>query len=343
MSTPESGRRPRAFRPDHPDLATPPPEPEVAMPPPPESAELPPAPLGARLKRGFGWGSMFLSAMASLALLAASVWFARFVSVAVMRQDWVGWLAVSLLGLAVLAAAVLVLKEIVGLWRLRRIRDLRRSADAAITRGDIGEARAFTRRLRAVLGQRKELAWAIARFREHETGVLTAKELLTLAEREMVSEVDKEARRAVVQSAKRVSMVTALSPAAVIAIIFVLVENLRLLRRVAGLYGGRPGLVGGLRLARLVVLHLIATGGVALTDDLLGQFLGQDLLRRLSRRLGEGIFNGALTARVGTAALDVCRPMPFVEMQPPRLRDIVSELIAREKGAKRAAPPPSAT
>ncbi len=29
-------------------------------------------------------------------------------------------------------------------------------------------------------------------------------------------------------------------------------------------------------LARLVIGHIIATGGVALTDDLLGQFLGQE-------------------------------------------------------------------
>ncbi len=46
----------------------------------------------------------------------------------------------------------------------------------------------------------------------------------------------------------------------------------------------------------MVVTRIVATGGVAMTDDLLGQFLGQDLLRRLSRRLGEGVFNGALTA-----------------------------------------------
>jgi putative membrane protein len=65
-----------------------------------------------------------------------------------------------------------------------------------------------------------------------------------------------------------------------IAVTFVLIENLRLLRKLAALYGGRPGFFGLLRLAQLVLTHMVATGGVALTDDLLGQFLGQDLLRR---------------------------------------------------------------
>ena len=88
-----------------------------------------------------------------------------------------------------------------------------------------------------------------------------------------------------------------------------------------------------LRLARLVVTHIIATGGVAMTDDLLGQFLGQDVLRRLSRRLGEGAFNGALTARLGVAAVDVTRPLPFLDAEPLRVREIFSELFKSLRGA----------
>jgi len=72
---------------------------------------------------------------------------------------------------------------------------------------------------------------------------------------------------------------------------------------------------------------VVATGGIALTDDLIGQFLGQDVLRRLSRRLGEGAFNGALTARIGIAALNVIRPLPFRATAPPRPRDILAEVL----------------
>ena len=79
----------------------------------------------------------------------------------------------------------------------------------------------------------------------------------------------------------------------------------------------------------MVVGHIIATGGVALTDDLLGQFLGQDLLRRLSRRLGEGAFNGALTSRVGATAVEVCRPLPFIAAPPIRARDMLAEAFRR--------------
>jgi putative membrane protein len=103
-----------------------------------------------------------------------------------------------------------------------------------------------------------------------------------------------------------------------IAVGYVAVENLRLLRALATLYGGRPGFIGALRLANMVFGHIVATGGLAMTDDLLGQFLGQDILRRLSRRLGEGAFNGALTARIGIAAIEVIRPLPYLAAKPPR-------------------------
>ena len=104
-----------------------------------------------------------------------------------------------------------------------------------------------------------------------------------------------------------------------------LIENLRLLRALATLYGGRPASSALMRLAHLVFAHIVATGGVAMTDDLLGQFLGQDMLRRLSRRLGEGAFNGALTARIGMAAIEVIRPLPYLAANPPRVRDCSGE------------------
>ena len=88
-----------------------------------------------------------------------------------------------------------------------------------------------------------------------------------------------------------------------------------------------------MRLAHLVFAHLLATGGIALTDDLLGQFLGQDILRRLSRRLGEGAFNGALTARIGIAAIEVIRPLPYLAAKPPRVRDVLGEALKPMFGA----------
>ena len=176
----------------------------------------------------------------------------------------------------------------------------------------------------------------MARVKDHTGDVLEPGELLRLADRELLRPIDGESRRVILKSAKRVATVTALSPIMWIAMGFVLVENVRMFRAVAGLYGGRPGVLGALRLARLVVGHIIATGGIAMTDDLLGQFVGQDVLRRLSRRLGEGAFNGALTSRLGVVAVEVIRPLPYLDAEPLRVREIFNELLRSLRGSDKS-------
>lgn len=288
------------------------------------------------LKRGIRWGGLFISAMAALASLAAGLWFARFVSVALERQDWVGWTAFVLLAIMALAAAALILRELWGFRSLARLARLRKSVRIAIATGDIAKERAAVRALAAHYRGRPEAAWGLARLNDHKGDVLEPGELLRLADRELVAPLDGEARRVVLKTARRVATVTALLPLMWVTMVYVAVANIRMFRTLAGLYGGRPGTLGALRLARLIVGHIIATGGVAMTDDLLGQFLGQDVLRRLSRRLGEGAFNGALTARLGVAAIEVTRPLPFLDAEQVRVREIFAELFRSLRGGGRS-------
>ena len=344
MTSSSSARPPRAFAPDDPAISAAPEATKLDTPGdddlPPQSPGEPPQaprrPTALDLSRGIRWGGLLISGLLGLLALATTLWFTRYVEVALARDDWLGWIALCLLGLIALSAVVLVLREIIGLFRLARLGHLKREVDEALNDGDLRRERAAVRHLRRILSQRADLHWALARFSEHERAVLKPGDLLALADRELLMPLDQEARRVVLTAAKRVGIVTAMSPMAWIAMLYVLVENIRTLRALAGLYGGRPGPLGALKLARMVLGHILATGGVALTDDLLGQFLGQDLLRRLSRRLGEGAFNGALTARVGAAAVGVCRPLPFITAPPIRARDMLAELFRRSGSDKEA-------
>jgi putative membrane protein len=74
--------------------------------------------------------------------------------------------------------------------------------------------------------------------------------------------------------------------------------------------------------------HLVATGAVAAGDDLIGSLAGGGVLSKLSRRFGEGVVNGALTARVGVAAMEVCRPLPFNRKKRPSVSALVSRALA---------------
>ncbi len=127
-------------------------------------------------------------------------------------------------------------------------------------------------------------------------------------------------------AAKRVSVVTAVSPRAIVDLAYVGFEAVRLVRGMAELYGGRPGTFGMLRLMRDVLAHLAVTGSIAVGDSLVQEVVGHGIASRLSAKLGEGVINGLMTARIGIAAMDLCRPVAFSALPRPRVADVMAEI-----------------
>jgi putative membrane protein len=110
--------------------------------------------------------------------------------------------------------------------------------------------------------------------------------------------------------------------------VFVVAQIVRLVRRIAEIYGGRPGLLGLVKLARSIGAHIAITGGMAVGDSLLQQLVGHGIASRISARMGEGVLNGLLTARVGLSALAVCRPAPFAVDKAPGVSEVAPFLFS---------------
>jgi putative membrane protein len=165
---------------------------------------------------------------------------------------------------------------------------------------------------------------------QHLDDINDGADLVRMAERTLVAPLDEEAQRLVGAAARRVSIVTAVSPRVAIDLLFVIANALGLVRRLSLLYGGRPGTLGLLRLMRIAISHLAVTGGLATGDSLVQQVLGHGIAAKLSARLGEGLLNGLLTARLGLAAIDVTRPLPYSAVQRPSLADLAGDLLRRQ-------------
>jgi putative membrane protein len=277
--------------------------------------------------RGAPWASILLSAL--LGLLAIALGFAaeRLIADLFRTAPWLGWLALGLAILALVAFLGLVGREIGGILRERRIEHLRSAALDAVTVRDAEAAKRVVADLAALYGGRENAAANRARLLALRDEIIDADDRLKIAERELLAPLDARAKRAVAAAAKQVSLVTAVSPRAIVDVAFVIFAAVRLLRRLSEIYGGRPGALGFLRLARAAFNHLAVTGGVAVGDSLVQQALGLGLAARISAKLGEGVLNGLMTARFGLAALNVCRPLPFLGEAPPRLGDVAGELL----------------
>ncbi len=260
-----------------------------------------------------------------VALVSAAAW--DFVTGWIERQPVVGWAFTGLMAALVAILLVMALRELSALRRLTRIDGLRHAAAVARETQDLRAAKSVADRLDRLYETRPETEWARTRLAELRGDQLDADGLLKLAETELLVPLDALAEREVEAAARQVATVTALVPLALADVIAALTSNLRMIRRIAEVYGGRGGTLGSWRLTRAVMTHLVATGAVAVGDDMLEPILGGSILGKLSRRFGEGLVNGALTARVGVAAMEVCRPMAFGETARPRVRTLVKQAL----------------
>jgi len=288
-----------------------------------EEGPLPPEPAAPKGR----FGKLLAIALGGLISLSIGLAIDGLIRDLFTRADWLGWLGAGLAATAVLALVGLVLREVAGLFRLARIDGLRKGLEIAVETDDAKLARTHLRDLSGLYAARPETARGRSELAGHMAEIIDGRDLVKLAERDVLAPLDKQARAVVKDSAKRISIVTAVSPRALIDLLAVLFENLRMIRKLSLLYGGRPGTLGFLRLARQVATHLALTGGMAAGDSLVSQVLGHGLAARVSARLGEGAVNGLLTARIGIAALEVCRPAPFVGVKPPTVSDIMGAFL----------------
>ncbi len=272
-------------------------------------------------------GRLFWSALVALVGFLVSVAAWDFVTGMLSRNEVLGWAAAGLFALVLLAALLIALRELGALARLRRVDALHRAADAALAGGDLEAARGVSARLGSLYAGRRELASGRERLEARALEMFDAEAVLELAEAELLAPLDAAARREVETAARTVAAVTALVPLALADVVAALTANLRMIRAIAEVYGGRAGVLGSWRLARAVMGHLVATGAVAVGDDLIGSVAGGGVLAKLSRRFGEGVVNGALTARVGVAAIEVCRPLPFRALPRPRVTNLIQRAL----------------
>jgi putative membrane protein len=339
MSERSKHRKPATFRLDDPDVvvvdaeeAGRPVRGVVQVTPESDPAQLPVVlEAAAPVKRRFRWGTLFWTATAGLVLMGLGLGVVNLIEDLFARSESLGFVGLGFAAAAALALAVVIGREAFGLARLATIEKLHLRAAEVLASDDRAASRAVVDDLLKLAHQNPQLARARATLKGHAGDIIDGADMIKLAERELMTPLDSEARRLVSSAAQRVSIVTAVSPRAMIDVLFVLVVSLRLIRQLAYLYGGRPGTLGMIALLRHVIAHLAITGGVAASDSLIQQMLGHGVAAKLSQRLGEGMLNGLLTARLGLAAIEVTRPLPFTALPQPALADLAKDLLRKRE------------
>ena len=107
------------------------------LPQPPAKPSLLRVPTAADLQRGINWGLWLAGSAISLLVMSIALRFWTFVWELFLRQDWIGWVAVTLAAILVLSLVMLLAGEVLGMFRLAKLQKLRRQTDAVLLRDDL--------------------------------------------------------------------------------------------------------------------------------------------------------------------------------------------------------------
>jgi putative membrane protein len=273
---------------------------------------------------GLAW-----TGLGGLVSLALGLWATDLIEGLFAKAESLGIIGV-LFGLTFLVGLIgVAAREIVAVGRQTRIAEMHVAFAKARAADDRVQARRLVGQLVTLYSNRPEMAHARAQVEDASRAIIDGRDLIDVAERALLRPLDEKAQGEIAAAAKRVSLVTAISPRAILDVVFVAAQIVRLVRRIAEIYGGRPGLFGLIKLARSIGAHIAITGGMAVGDSLLQQLVGHGIASRISARMGEGVLNGLLTARVGLSALAVCRPMPFSVDKVPGVSEVAPFLFSK--------------
>ena len=245
-------------------------------------------------------------------------------------QDWIALGGCAAGALIVGAGVGSVATEWRRLWRLRQRAHERDEARDLMHSHAVGKGRAFCEKLAQQAGLDHSHP-ALQRWYAaiHETQ--NDREVVSLYAQIVQPILDAQARREISRSAAESTLMIAVSPLALVDMAFIAWRNLRLINRIATLYGIELGYYSRLRLFRLVLLNIAFAGASELVREVGMDWMSQDLAARLSARAAQGIGAGLLTARLGIKAMELCRPLPWLDNDKPRLGDFRRELVGQLK------------
>lgn len=243
-------------------------------------------------------------------------------------RQWAELGAATALGLVVIAGLGSLAVEWRRLFVLRHRAQERDEAQELLSSHGNGKARAFCEKL-AVQAGIDAAHPALRRWQAELQDTHNDREVMVLYAARVQPVADKQARAKISRYAAESTLMIAVSPLAMVDMAFIAWRNIRMINQIARIYGIELGYFSRLRLFRGVLFNIAFAGASELVREVGLDWMSQDIMARLSARAAQGIGAGLLTARLGIKAMELCRPLPWLNDDKPRLADFRGELLTQ--------------
>ncbi|TRX57244.1 YcjF family protein [Thalassomonas sp. M1454] len=226
-------------------------------------------------------------------------------------------------------ASLALFKELRGLAQFKRQNKTQQKANLLLANETNFDSTCFCQKVSSRLPS-DAITEQQAIWLESLTDELTEQEIMTLYSRLVLSKVDEQALAQIAKFSTEAVVLVAVSPVAIIDMLVLMWRNLRMIDKIAGLYGMRLGYWSRIKLIKQVFTNMVYAGASEIIADVGVEMLGIETLGRLSTRMAQGLGAGMLTARLGIKTLKLCRPIPFTETAPG-ITQVRQEVISQVK------------
>ncbi len=222
-----------------------------------------------------------------------------------------------------------IVREVSALRQFKKQQHLRNKVDDILANDLVFDAKQLcqeiTDQLPCDLNVENEKQWQQITQSEYSD-----EELLQLYSRQVLSKVDEKALTEVAKFSTESVVLIALSSIAIVDMLLMFWRNLRMIDKIAGLYGLKLGYWSRISLIKQVFVNMAYAGASEVIADFGTDVIGADLLGKLSSRMAQGFGAGMLTARLGIKTIKLCRPLPFYENEP-KLNNVRKQIVSQLK------------
>ena len=151
-------------------------------------------------------------------------------------------------------------------------------------------------------------------------------EVFTLYELHVLKHQDEKAKKIIISRSRENGVLVALSPLAIVDLVFTFLRSLRMIREICAVYGLRFGLLGRIVIYRRVLRNLVLIGITELATDSMVDALGAGFAGKLSAALGQGLAAGIYSTRLGYMTMKSVRPLQ-ISAKVVSLSELRKELV----------------
>ncbi len=236
--------------------------------------------------------------------LAEAIFFAEEIF---KRSEIAGYGYITLISAISYFIGSFIFDEVLAIWSLKSVDSIKAMSDR-LKKMPTDETILFANQIIKHYQTSSIGSIGVEKFRS-QFGIISHGEIINAVSRDILTPIDIEVEKLIFKYAKENGVVSAVSPVAILDLLFLFWRNMRMAREIFELYGFKTGFVGQFVIMRKIGEALFFAGVAEMTEEAISILTSQTLVSKVSSSIASGLGNAIFTVRVGIAVIETVRPI----------------------------------